>query len=700
MNSNIINAAPYANLLGIQDASGRPPVREPEQRPTHLPHVYLYAEKGPTLPHLVSGDSLTEIYGHKTLDPRSPYYNHQSVLTQVVQGEGNVVMVQRVIPADAGPKARLLLSVDIVEEPAVQQYERNADGTYKLDASGAKIPVTGPGATAPGHIVKWVLNDWHNGRGDDPFGQVQTQQGSLVSSTAEQSTLYPILELEVNFVGAYGNNLGIRLTAPTTRSNMPLNDSVAELVKAYLYRLQIVQRADSTLTPQIVETLSGEQYIEFALKPNAINTKNDTELTFDDIFMQAFQDVDSPGLPPKYGPFGRFKVYRDNLETVLAKIGAAEAPKGLLPEPTMSADSEYLYHVNPFTATDFHGVPYYTVQLKGPLDGGISFNENTTLWATGASDGTMNDVAFDALVRAELLNYGHGEADLLNSAVYTQSTIWDTGFSMDTKLAMLTPIGRRKDMWVALATQDVTEDINTPSEDSSIAVSLRTAARNYPESEIYGTSVCRAIIVGGAGRLINSKYRKPLPLTIELAQKIARYMGAGNGVWRSGLGPDMPPNNQITMFRDVNVVFRSATQRARDWENGMIWAQSYDRRSLFFPALQTVYNDDSSILNSLINMVAAVELEKVAQEVWRDLTGISSLTPEQFIARSNRLIEAKVEGRFDGRFVIVPNTYFTERDVQRGYSWSCKIDLYGPNMQTVGSYTIVAHRRSDLEQGA
>lgn len=697
---NIINAAPYANLLGMQDVSGRAPVREPEALPTHLPHVYIFAEKGPTLPQLASGDTINSLYGHKTLDPRSPYFNHASVLLNILQGKANSCMIQRVIPADAGPKARLLLSVDIVEESAVPQFERNADGSFKLTAGGAKIPVTGAGATAPGHVVKWVLNDWNNGTSDDAYGAVQSQTGSLVSTTSEQSTIFPILEFEANFVGAYGNNLGLRLSAPHAGSPAPMNDSVAELIKAYLFRLQLVSRADATVTPQVVETRFGEQFIDFAFKPDAVNTKNDTEVSLEDIFLPSYQDLDSPGLPAEYGPFGRFHIYRDNLETVLAMIGSAEAPMGLLPEATMDSNSQYLYHVNPFTGTDFAGVPYYTLQIKGPLDGGLSFNDNSTHYAAGGSDGTLNDATFDALVKGELLAYGQGEADLLDSALYPQSIMYDTGFTYDTKLAMLTPLGRRKDVAVVLSTQDISLPQNTAAEESSMAVSLRTAARNYPESEIYGTKVCRALVVGHSGHLINHKYKGLLPLTIELAAKLADYMGAGNGRWKNGLGPDQFPNNQITMFRDVNVTFKAATVRAKDWDNGLIWAQNFDRRSLFFPALQTVYEDDSSILNSAINMLGAVELQKVCERTWRQLTGISSLTPEQFIERSNKLIAADVEGRFDGRFVIVPETYFTEADTQRGYSWSCKINQYGPNMMSVGTFTVSAARRSDLGQGA
>lgn len=690
-----VNAAPLANLLGIQDNSGRPPVIDPEVLPSHLPLVYLYTEKGPTIPQLVAGDTLNTIFGAKTLDPRSPYYNHQSVLANALQGAGNAIFVQRVVPANAGPKARLLLSVDIVADN-IPQFERNADGSFRRDANGARIP---DGTPKAGHKLKWVLNDWNSGGTPQAFGAVTSKAGSITGAGAAQSTVYPIMELEVSFVGGYGNNLGLRLMAPTTISPAPTNDTLAEAVKAFMYRLQLVQRTDAASTPTPIETLQGEQFLDFALSPSAYDRTTDRELSAQSLILQSYQDLDSPGFPPTYGPFGRMHIYRSNLQQVLAMIGAAEAPEGLLPTPTMNSTSEFLYMVNPFTGTDLNGVPYYTLEVQGPADGGMLFGETSTHYAAGGSDGTMSNAAFDTLVRDQLLNFGEGEADLLDWAMYPLSTIYDTGFSMDTKMAMLTPIGKRKDVWVALSTQDITQDQNTAAEETSIATALRTAARNYPESIMYGTSVCRAIVIGHSGYLINDPYKGLLPLTIEFATKCARFMSAGNGVWRRGLGFDVPPNNQISMFRGVNVTFKPAITRAKDWNIGLVWVQNYDRRTLFWPAVQTVYEDDSSVLNAAINMFVAVELEKVAQRAWRDLTGISNLTAEQFVERSNRLITQMTQGRFDDRVIIRPNTFYTAADEQRGYSWSCRIDMFAPNMKTVGTYTVRANRISDLNQG-
>lgn len=700
--SNFISAAPTFNLTGIKDLSQRAPVREPEQTPTHLPHALIFAETGPTTPHLAVDGAFQTLFGSKTLDPRHPYYNHQSELAASVIGEGNAVFVERLKPADAGPNSRLLLSLDIVPDQ-IQQYQRDIHGKFLLDANGARIPVTGAGAKIAGHRARWVINDWTAGATTQPFGEVSTKAGGLVSETAIQSQVYPIMELEANFFGSSGNNIGARLIAPTTASAAGLNDSLFNATKSYIYRLSLVNRLDASSTVNVTETLSGEQAIDFTFKPGAVDPSSDSEISLEDIFLPAYQDIDTPGITPVYGPFGRLKIYQDNLAAILAMVATTEAPLGLLAETAMDADSEWLHSVNLINATDEHGVPYYSFELEGAAQGGLRFTDSTAVWAEGGSDGTMTFETHDALVRNAMLNYGQTGADLLDDAKYPFSFYYDSGYSLDTKLALLTPLGKRKDVAVVLSTQDVSKPLNTPAIESSMAVTLKNAARLYPESEIHGTKVCRAVVIGHAGELIGSKYRGPngykhLPFTIEFARKAARYMGAGTGIWNSAAAFDMAPNNQVESFKNHNVTFKASTQRVGDWKNGLVWAQSYDMRSVFWPGIQTVYDDDTSILNNFFNMAIAVDLEKVSQKAWRDLTGTSGkMSKAQFIMKSNQLILDRTEGKYDDRVTIRPNTYFTAADEQRGYSWKTDIHMYGENMRTVGTFTVSAHRSSDLE---
>jgi hypothetical protein len=686
--NNTIQAAPYANLLGIQDTSAVAPVLNPETLPTHLPQVYLFAPWGPTLPQLVDSSSAESMYGVEAFDLLGEYATHQTVLANVITANGGSMMVQRVLPSDAAPPATLGLYLDIVAEPKVQQYQRNSDGTYSLDQNGNPIPVTGVGATAAGVIAKWVVHPLTNGE----IGQGQQMAGSFQNSSGTQSQLYPILEYQAAFAGDQGNDLGVSIWAPTSDSNPAANLAAIQTSNSYVYNLSFMQRANSISTPYAIQTQGGQQSVQFTFAPGVVDPNTDGQLSYGVSVIPAYQSVDTPGAVPVYSPFQQMYVYQQNLLTVLNMIFAAEQPAGLLG----AASPVNPYLVNIFGATNPEGVPYYNFLLQGVSAGGLLFAQGVTQFATGGFDGTMSNATFDTAVAAQLTGWGSLEAPLLDDAMYPQSVIYDSGFTLPTKKLFAIPMSLRKDIAVVVSTQDVSLPQNSSSDESSIAVALRTTFNNYPESQVYGTPVCRAVIMAQSGFLLNSLWANPLPLTLQLCARAITYMGAGNGVWRSGYAWDQSPNNQITMFRGVNNAYKPANARNADWQTGLVWAQNFDRKSLFWPAVQTVYTDDSSVLNSAITMFACVEVEKVCQRAWRQLTGEANLTNDQFVVKSNNLINSMLVNRFDGRFIFQVNTYFTQQDIANGNTWSCAVTVGSGTQKTIGTFTVVAARSDSL----
>ena len=51
----IVNAAPGIVNYGVDDQSGRPYTRAPEELPQHLPKFLIYAQTGPTDEQLLGG---------------------------------------------------------------------------------------------------------------------------------------------------------------------------------------------------------------------------------------------------------------------------------------------------------------------------------------------------------------------------------------------------------------------------------------------------------------------------------------------------------------------------------------------------------------------------------------------------------------------------------------------------------------------
>lgn len=771
-----MKATPRTILNGIKDLSRRPIVREPEQLPQHLPLIFLLAERGPETPQVAGGDSFLQLYGDETLNYRSKYITHQSVLFDYINREGNMCMIKRIIPTNA-KKAMLRLSAEVI--PAlVPQYERNTDGSIKISGStGLPIQETYPsGHSSAGQLIFVVGHRiiWHVGTTDYPesltvgsetiypqtfangvslanfrVGSVTVsgeKLSTLVDSSTNpvKSTLYPIIDLEVSHYGDYGNRIGLVMSAPNGKSLSPGDVSAMNNIGSYLYRFKCVERQIADATAVNVETTSGESIIELGFKNKIYHPQTNLQLSFKDRFTKAYEVLNDPSVVPLYGPFGKTHVYENNLLAILTLLGktgvAVNATQSTIPEANYdstafvygrTADIAFtgkpnnLHLLNIFTGVDQNNVPYWTFDVsKSVKFGGVGFGDNNVHYATGGDDGLFVDsyqqpnmlknlLEFDKGVYNYLDNFGEGVDKLLDVAKYPFKCVWDSGFSLRTKKKLLVPMAKRKDVFSFLATQAIADysdtenpldntwdydNINSSSDESAIATILRGVALATPESFIDGTPACRAAIIGRTGFLIDHEYDSFLPLTVQVASMVAKWMGSANGRWREDASFDEQKRNIVTLFRDINITYQDPSTYDQEWEKGLVWVQNFDRTSQFFPAFQTVYPDDTSVLNSIVTALACCELEQVAQAVWREMSGNSALSNGEFIETSNRLIEEKVRGRFNNRFVIVPETFVTEADELRGFSYGTNIHIYSNNMKTVNVVTIVAHRIEDLAQ--
>jgi hypothetical protein len=240
--------------------------------------------------------------------------------------------------------------------------------------------------------------------------------------------------------------------------------------------------------------------------------------------------------------------------------------------------------------------------------------------------------------------------------------------------------------------------VTTDVDEFAIGSILEAAARLTNESDVYATPACRATIVGQSGKQISPPWPTSLPMTLDLADKVAKYMGSPTGRWNSKHAFDESPANQVTNFAQVTNTYQSTNQGQQWWGASITWARYFDTVKLFYPGYQTVYTTDTSVLNDLITVMACTQLEKIAHRVWTQMVGNGRYSPSQFAEKSDELLTKAVTGLFDGRFKIIPKTYFTVNDTKAGYSWHCKISIYGTIMPTVGNYTINALRSSDLPQ--
>ena len=691
MSAYIVNAAPMVIQHGTQDLSTRQVPREPEAIPQHLPKFYLFAQKGPETPQLVVGAERELSFGLPTFDLRSKFANHATVFANLVNAEGNSCMIQRVIPDDAGPESNLVLWLDVLPTK-VDIYERNVDGSIKLDTLGSPV-ITG---NADGYKCKWVTTTYASIASlQSKFGQATITPGNQTDPVTHlQSQRYPIFEIKASSRGEYGNNCGFRLWAPTTKTVLSMPNKMMANERAYPFFFSMIRRTDERTSPKVTESLFGEQYIMTTFKQDVIDPLTDKQLYIGDTLLDSYRNTTDLRYPAFYGDFGSLAIYNDNIEHLSGLFHTAEVPfiDGWS-DFSSSPDDKFLF--NFVSGVSSQNVFYHSFQFVDDVDS-IRLTEYSNNYAKSGSDGTLNDTVFATLVREAVTEYVDPNSELQEVAVNVESIIYDSGFPLETKYALCSMIAQRKDTCVILSTHDVNDRILQASEEHSLAIALRTRLQMYPESDYFGTPVMRGMIVGRSAKLRNSQYAKRLPLSAEIAIKSARYMGAGNGRWKNGSHFDGAPGSVIDYMYDISITWVPCSVRNRNWDVGLNWVQAYDRRSFFFPALKTVYTDDTSVLNSYFTVMAICQLNKVAHAAWREFSGVSHLTNAQMAQRVNDFVLARTKNRFDDRYVIVPDTFFTDMDVLRGFSWTLPIKIYSPNMKTVMTTYVQAYRLDDL----
>ncbi len=679
---SMASSLPRTEVLGFKDVSGRGQPLEIVDLPIFLPFSPLFTSWGPSdTASLVSGDGFNSIYGAESFYAGSKFLSHQAAMLQKVLQTGAMSLVRRMKPAGA-KVATLRVWVDVLADE-VPQYERNVDGTFKR-TNGELVET---GETVDGHRVRFHIDE----PGEENLRNGQSTTGAMVNATTgEPSTMYPLFDIEARFFGAKGSNFGIRLVAPTTNSSTPANAELIEEQGAYLYRLSILERANSNSTGSPLMNMNGEPSVEFSLKQGVVDPKTKINYAYDKRILKAYEDND-PEVFTGYGPLKSFHVYKANLDLVLAKLYSTEQDFGLI-----NSEVTPEHAINLFGGVDVNGVPYYSIKIEGPSEGGALFGDAATHWLQGGNDGDVTPEAYDAAVREELNVFGQGEIPYADRASFPMSAFIDTGFTLETKLLMANIMAVRPDAWVLAATQDVLEPLNTPEEDSSIGAALRNALSLVPESEFYNTGACRAVVMKHAGIYLDSAFDGILPFTVDFAVKVATYMGGAR--MRSGYAPDNGIYRVVTRFVDHNAKFRPVKPRNTDWQNGISSAEPFDHRNqVFFPGIQTVYHDNTSVLNAFFPMAICCHLNRIGELAWRMFTGDSRMTADEYTTNVDRFIEEQIKDRYDGRANITPSSYYTPADTQRGYSWHTDIEGLFDGMKTVQALTVVAGRRTGQE---
>jgi hypothetical protein len=311
-------------------------------------------------------------------------------------------------------------------------------------------------------------------------------------------------------------------------------------------------------------------------------------------------------------------------------------------------------------------------------------------------DGDISDDMFEKLVQNEMDKYLDKNGPYMDTVINPESVVVDSGFKLDAKYKLINFISLRKDTLVMLSTYTYNKD-NKPltlEEDRAIALSLNSRVQLAPESEYFGTPAVRGIIVGGSGEYLGDVNKPRFPLTIDLLEKSVAFMGASTGKWDKEKLFDRGELNVIKSMGNIQPAFIPEEVKELLWTSNMIYPQPYDRGVWHFPAVQTVYPDDTSVLNSYFVAVAVTYIHKVAYEAQRRYSGNTAMSDAELLAKVDAFMMSKLADAFADMFTVKVKSTLSDFDKVSGFSWTTNVELYANTMRTVMVFSIDALRNS------
>lgn len=691
------NAVPRVIFNGIRDRSRRALIRPDESYAQHTPLLRLFTETGPTATTYVgdSDDGFAGIYGQMSLDPRSKYFNQQSMLGLNLLGQGNGFYVKRLKPEDAGNPARIIVAIDMVRDMVPKAVTRLSGFVYPETVTPG---FSGRAATLADEMIEGfkcrivVIND-----NDSEVGSQRVLPGNFQSSIdGAQSTMYPLFELPASFFGKLGNQLGMRVWCPTSRDIGGYDQAVTDKFDTRIFSFQFVELLDGMNTPTVTKAVSQADYVNVSFDPGVWSEETDAEMSIGEVLIQSYEDdgIES-GETPLFSPFKECFVYSENISMVQNLIFDSET----MNSPMFADRVKGPGQIDFLTMLNFDGDQYQTIQLMGALEGGVLLGKNASVFATGGDDGTTNFAEYVKMVDLENTNFGDLEDQYEDVARFQFGFLYDTGLPLSSKYKMMQTLAKRQDLMCMFTTfvETDTRGLSTADEVSR-CIAIMTRLKAFPESVLYGTPVARAMIVLQSGKMMGSNYTKRIPAVTDVAMMWAKYAGAGNGILRPGFEMDASPNNEVTMIKNLNVPFFNVRTASNVWNNGATYSTTYNKRRQYYACLRSVYLDDTSVLLSPVTVNICCVIMRLIHRVHAKFTGNASLTKEQLVERCDQEILDITRDLFGARVDIVPRTEITKVDDNNGFSWTCTVTVAANNPRNTMDFKLETIRRDTVTQ--
>jgi hypothetical protein len=685
-------------------------------RPLHCPVIHGVFPKGKLASEVgtvwLQTKDIAAVFGDIN-DPDSSYYGPTSVLIQrLIAGGQASVGIRRLSANNA--MARTAVSA-FVQKIKVPDFERDMAGNFVRDQDGNKIPV--PGKEFDGLSIEIKL---------DPDAKTKAVGNLTRRSIAGATEDDPVTEVFPIYDGMAGvgdlyNDSGMNFGVSPTAFQF---GEVAKFVKATgVFPFNLKTFRDNKAGKRIyAKTQRGRESVEATLFDTLyLSTRYNLKLAFGEYTgTNANRKV-----VPIPAPYSGVHVYQQSIDALCQALYAVEKPNNTSLVEVLNVRP--YKQMNPFTAQNHSGIPYYAVTVK-----------DTTTWdmtyavkASGGinpfydNEGKLPDYLvrepvddpFNLLGDAEQ-PLTRGEAWQINNALIAedmegyvsgieqsnvtrnrQSVFWDVGYSQDVKDTAIRLLAARKDIIVMpCATIYEPSKANALAQVYSRSVQLNNMTRMYPESEYWGTPSCRASINLIEALAIDELTGDYFSGNLDLAYAFAQFAGNDQGVIVPSKSPGHADNRILRTMHSPNIEFESDVQSADNFERGCITLRPYDSGDrLFRPALVTIYSNVDSVLKDLITNFICVCIEKICQDCWNYVCGDTNYSANNYVSLFKDRAERECRDRVGAlaRNIRVEPGYF-EGTVGSKAIMQTQVHAYFNKAKYMMTMDLFAHNEEEL----
>lgn len=591
-------------------------------------------------------------------------------------------------------------------------------------------------ATVPGYKVAWR-------------GAIRTDEelksrplGWDGSVATENFTWFPLVDVEATNPGAWGEFYGIKLyfdQQVNTLSGIITNGAAT-------YSLSPIEVLQDATVPSAVVDAFGQSTVTGVIKPDVVDEETELDLSLDKRVKRAYSGKQALPLSFYYiqnnwnvvGTMlmkqeleirqAAYAFYKDaGLEYVLIEEGATPEENvygvktfvdDLVPgkdgKATTKADVEALpecgYMANIASFRDSNGVPMFSVYACDKTDPFVTSDSrliptdviipssDTPIKLGGGLDGPIEDWNIEEYMRAEIRAAQAGVQDyLVDYWRCPFNVMYDTGWSLKTKKAVLDFTGVRDDLVAVIGTQitwktpKTVSTVVTPNsrmDDESIGALLRAYALLMKEDTENGTTACRAKIFCHAGKTSDHD-DKWLPYTLWMALKNAEYLNK-DYIWQEA---KELPFSSVECFTETSWTAASEDTKSRVWNAGLNYVQFYDMTHIHFASVRSVYSYETSILVDAGVVDALTFMKHITRRSWSTWAGSTRKAAEL-----NQCITADLNSRLSymlhGKFEHNVNVYQTTEDMNLGYARHVDLELIAPGQNRAWKATIICKREN------